>query len=125
MGFWLFELAMDLLIPAVLIVFGRRFLRHPPKEINAAYGYRTTMSMKNADTWRFAHEYCGRLWLRLGIALAPLSAAPLLFVLGRDKNTIGITCVAVCVVQIVLVLLTIVPTERALRKNFDRFGRRK
>ncbi len=125
MGFWFYALAMDLLIPAVMICFGRRFLRRPPEDINAVYGYRTSMSMKNRDTWRFAHEYCGRLWLRVGIAAAPVSVIPLLCVLGRDTDTVGITCVAVCGVQIAVMLLTIVPTERALRKNFDQFGRRK
>lgn len=125
MGFWLFELAMDLLIPAVMILFGRKFLRDPPREINASFGYRTDMSMKNAETWRFAHEYCGKLWLRVGLVMLVPSAVPLVCVLGRDKNTVGLVCVAVCGVQIVLMLLTIVPTERALRRRFDRYGRRK
>ncbi len=125
MGFWFYALAMDLLIPAVMILFGRKFLRDPPREINASFGYRTAMSMKNADTWRFAHEYCGRLWLRGGLILLVPSAVPLLCVLGRETDTVGITCAAVCGVQIAVMLLTIVPTERALRKRFDRYGRRK
>ena len=125
MGFWVFAMAMDLLIPAVMICFGRRFLRRPPKDISAVYGYRTTMSMKNRDTWRFAHKYCGRLWLRIGIAAAPVSVIPLLCVLGRDTDTVGITCAAVCGAQVALMLLTILPVERALRKRFDSFGRKK
>ena len=24
-------------------------------------GYRTSMSMKNKDTWEFAHKYCGKV----------------------------------------------------------------
>ena len=47
MAFWLFLTAMDLLIPAIMVGFGRRFLKHPPKTINALYGYRTARSMKN------------------------------------------------------------------------------
>lgn len=125
MGFWFYALAMDLLVPAVMILFGRRFLRDPPKEINATFGYRTDMSMKNAETWRFAHEYCGRLWLRVGLILLAPSAVPLLCVLGRETDAVGITCAAVCGVQIAVMLLTILPVERALRKNFDQFGRRK
>ena len=27
--------------------------------------------MKNQDTWLFAHQYCGRLWLRWGLVLLP------------------------------------------------------
>ena len=39
--------------------------KYPPKEINGIIGYRTTMSRKNMDTWKFAHDYCGKLWLKL------------------------------------------------------------
>ena len=46
MGFWLFMLIMDLLIPAVMIGFGIYFSSRVPKEINEVFGYRTTMSKK-------------------------------------------------------------------------------
>ena len=39
MGFWIFMLVMDLLIPLTMAFFGKRFLKKPPKEINAMYGY--------------------------------------------------------------------------------------
>lgn len=51
----------NLLIPVVVIVTGRIMWKHYPKNINGLVGYRTTRSMKNMDTWRFANEYCGRL----------------------------------------------------------------
>ena len=53
-AFWIFVLAMDLLLPGVMIGFGREFMKNPPKEINPGYGYRTAMSSKNQDTWDFA-----------------------------------------------------------------------
>ena len=51
MGFWIFMFMTTLLIPVMMIVFGLIFLKNPPKEINWAYGYRTSMSMKNQETW--------------------------------------------------------------------------
>ena len=33
MAFWLFLTAMDLLIPAIMVGIGTRFLKHPPKTI--------------------------------------------------------------------------------------------
>ena len=59
MGFWIFMLIMDLLLPFTMIGFGRYFMKKAPKEINSVFGYRTSMSMKNKDTWKFAHKYCG------------------------------------------------------------------
>ena len=59
MGFWLFMLLFVLLIPLTMIYFGRRFFREPPASINAAFGYRSTMSMKNQETWKLARTVCG------------------------------------------------------------------
>ena len=50
MGFWIFMLIMDLLLPFTMIGFGRYFMKKAPKEINSVFGYRTSMSMKNKDT---------------------------------------------------------------------------
>ena len=62
MGFWIFMLIMDLLIPFTMIGFGKMFLKKAPDQINYVFGYRTSMSMKNQDTWVFAHHYCGKIW---------------------------------------------------------------
>ncbi len=124
-AFWLFMLCADLLVPAVMIGFGRMFLKNPPQNINDSFGYRTKRSMKNQDTWDFAHQYCGRLWYRCGLILLLPSVAPLLFVLGRDIGVIGNTGLIVTAVQLVVMLGTIFPVERALKRTFDERGRRR
>ena len=53
MGFWIFMLACDLLIPVTMIGFGAYFQKGGPKEINGAFGYRTKRSMKNKEIWEF------------------------------------------------------------------------
>lgn len=83
------------------------------------------MSMKNQDTWQFAHRYCGKLWVRLGSVVLPLSVISLLFVLGKKIETIAIAGTVICFAQLVLLLGSIIPTEIALRKNFDANGTRK
>ena len=123
--FWLFTLATDLLIPLVMIGLGRMFLHRPPKTINSGFGYRTTMSMKNQDTWQFAHHYCGKLWFWFGMILLPLSVLPLLFVLGKEIGTIGRVGTVICFAQVVPMVGTIVPTELALKKTFDKNGKRR
>lgn len=125
LGFWLFMLVMDLLVPAVMIVFGRLFVNKAPQNINYAFGYRTAMSMKNQDTWQFAHQYCGKLWLRLGWILVPVSAIPMLLVIGRDIETVANVGLVVSFLQLVPLVGSIIPTELALKKVFDKNGRRK
>ena len=122
-AFWLFMLCADLLVPAVMIGFGRMFLKNPPRNINASFGYRTAMSMKNQDTWDFAHQYCGRLWYRCGLVMLPLSVVPLLFVLSRDIGVIGNRGLIVAGVQLAVMLGTVFPVERALKRTFDERGR--
>ena len=56
MAFWVFMLIMGLLIPLTMVGFGKLFLTRAPKNINMVFGYRTVMSMKNRDTWEFAHK---------------------------------------------------------------------
>lgn len=125
MGFWIFMMIMDLLVPVTMIGFGACFLKQAPGTINWAFGYRTEMSMKNKDTWEFAHNYIGKLWYRIGLILLPFSVIPMLFVLGKDKDTIGNLGAAITMLQLVLLIVPIFPTERALKKTFDKRGNRR
>ena len=125
MGFWIFMLLMDLLIPLTMIGFGKFFLTKVPKNINAVFGYRTTMSMKNRDTWEYAHKYCGKLWFRCGLVLLPLSVIPLIFVLDGSIDEIGIVGGVVSAIQLVPFVGSIFPTEAALKRTFDKNGLRR
>lgn len=124
MGFWLYCAAMCLLIPGVMLYFGWHFLNRPPKNINSMYGYRTSRSMKNQQTWDFAHQVCGKLWFRAGAVMLPLSLLAMLPVLGRDMEAVGIWCIPVVGVQLVVMIATIFPVEKALKRKFDKYGRR-
>lgn len=125
MGFWIFMLMMDLLIPLTMISFGRYFMAAAPKEINSAFGYRTSMSMKNQDTWKFAHRYCGKLWFISGLVLLPLSVAALFLTLGKGTNVIGSTGAAICLMQLIPLVGSVISTEIALKKTFDENGNRR
>ncbi len=125
MGFWIFMLAMVLLIPAIMIFFGRYFIKRAPKNINYLFGYRTNFSMKNEETWKFSHNYIGNVWYKWGLLLLPVSVLALVFVIGKDEDTIGVLGTVITVVQIIPILASIVLTERALKNNFDEEGNRK
>ena len=125
MGFWIYMLAMDLLIPLIMTGFGWYFSGRAPKKINPVLGYRTAMSMKNQDTWEFAHRHSGRIWKICGLILLPVTVVPMLFVIGGDEGTVGTVGGIVCGVQLAVLIGSIFPTERALRKNFDKEGNRR
>lgn len=125
MGFWVFMLAMLLFIPLVMIGFGHRFLRGAPKKINYIYGYRTTMSMKNRDTWEFAHRYAGKIWWRTGWVTLVVTIIFMLFLWGRDTDKIGWYGGLFNLGQILPLVFGIYPTEKALRRTFDKDGNRR
>ena len=125
MGFWIFMLAMNLLFPLIMIVMGRYFMKKSPKEINYIFGYRTNMSMKNKDTWDFAHNYFGKRWFRLGWLLIPISVIPMLFVIGKGEDIIGTVGMVVMVIDLILLIAPIFSTERALKKIFDKDGNKR
>ena len=124
MLFWIFMLLMDLLMPLVMIILGHCFAKKPPRKINAAFGYRTAMSMKNKDTWEFAHKYFGKIWEAFGWFLLLVSAVIMFFALGKGITMVGIIGGAVSAVQLVVVIGTLLFTEIVLKKNFDKNGKR-
>ena len=122
MGFWIFMLIVNLMITLSMIGFGYLFSKKPPKNINFVYGYRTSMSMKNSDTWTFAHHYCGKLLHRWGIIVLLVSIVAMCFLIGKDIDTIGKIGAIICFVQMIPLIGVIFPTERALRRTFDKNG---
>lgn len=122
---WTLCFITNLLIPLTMIFFGKAFSKKAPENINSIFGYRTNMSMKNQETWDFAHKYFGVLWLRAGLAILPFAVIPMLCVLKKDVGVIGVTGEVTALWELLAMLIPIIPTEKALRKNFDKNGNRK
>lgn len=122
MWFWWFMFICDLLIPFLMIICGRMMWKHSPKRINGIAGYRSKRSMKNMDTWKFAHDYCGRLWWKIGWVMLIPSAAIHVPFYNKSENAIGVMGGVLCTVQCLALILSIIPTERALKKNFTEEG---
>lgn len=115
----------DLLIPILMIVGGNMMWKHAPKKINGVIGYRTARSMKNIDTWKFAQDYCGRLWRKIGWAILIPSAAIHFPFYYSSEDTVGTVGAILCTIQCVVLVASIFPTERALKRAFTDEGVRK
>jgi len=108
-----------------MIIWGWLFMKKPPQTINYIYGYRTTMSMKNKDTWNFAHKHCGKIWYYVGMILLPLSISVMFFYIGSEVGTIGTIGGILVGIQTLILITSILPTSIALHKQFDKDGKRK
>ncbi len=78
--------------------------------------------MKNMDTWKFAHEYAGKLWWKLGMILIVPTILVHLPFYGADDDTIGFFSIIVMIVQLIVLIVSILPTEKALKQNFNEDG---
>ena len=117
--------ATILLIPAVMIILGAFFRNQAPKDINYVFGYRTARSMKNEETWKFAHSLLGKIWFKCGLVILVISFVLMLFVLEKSEDTVGNFGMIITFAQLGSLLLSIVPVEKALKENFDNDGNRK
>ncbi len=124
MADWFGMVFVVILIPVIMIICGKHYTNKAPKTINHFVGYRTERSMKNNETWKFAHNYVGKLLFKMGLILLPVSVLPMIFVRGRIEE-IGTLGAIISTIQIFPFLISMLLTEKALKDNFDKEGNRK
>ena len=125
MWFWWFMFVCNMMYSILMIVAGWFMWKHCPKKINSVVGYRTKRSMINVDTWQFAHENCGKRWWIIGwIMLIPTILIQIPFY-GKGEDGVGIIGLVICVVECTILIVSILPTEKALKETFTDEGVRK
>ena len=124
-AYWIFMLVMSLLIPATMLFYGWMFLKAPPENISSSYGYRSPRSMKNRETWQFAHAYCGRLWFRTSWGVLAVSILWVVFTVRGSVDEMGFSTCILVGLQMIPFLAAIPLTERALKREFDDLGRKR
>ncbi len=113
-------------VPITMYFAGKMMKNNPPKSINGIYGYRTTMSRKNMDTWLFAHDHAGRVWEKVGkmmMIITGIIHIPLYFV--DNEDVLAISGLILTMIQLIVLILSVIPTEKALKENFNADGTRK
>ncbi len=122
--FW-FIVVCDIMIPFMMILAGYIMWKHTPKKINHFIGYRTSRSMQNTDTWKFAHEHCGKRWLVIGLVMLLPSIAVHIPFYESSENALGVVCIIAMAIQLVALIASIFSTEKALKYTFHDDGIRK
>ena len=122
MWFWWFILLCDCSIPLIMMITGRRIRYHCPKKIHGIIGYRTKRSMKNMDTWKFAHAHAGNLWWELGIGLFVPTLLIHIPFYGASDNALGSVSTVLIAVQLSILIGSVYQTEAALSQAFNEDG---
>ena len=125
MGIWFMMLGFNLLIPALILVAGRLMHKNAPKTVNWIIGYRTAMSVKNEDTWAFAHKIAGDFWWKWGWVTLVVAIVAMLLVLGRSVEVVSAAGGILMFLELIPVIAVIPHTEKVLKKTFDKDGNRR
>ena len=121
---WIYFISVGLIIPVIMIIAGIISVKIPPKR-NYFAGYRTRMAMKNQDTWAFAQNYFGKLWYIVGLFLLIPSVIVIVLLLFNIISNGASWGLAFMGIQFIIMFITIIFTEKALRANFDKDGNRR
>ena len=116
---------VNLIIPAVMLFGGYMMKTCPPRNISCWVGFRTALSMKNADTWAFAHACCGRVWWKAGWISLALSVLGQLPFAKAGEETLETLALVMVLAQSFMLLGTVVYVQRELKLMFDERGRRR
>ncbi len=111
-------LISNLSIGAILLLVALIFKAVPPKKINWFYGYRTTRSMKNQETWNAGNRIAAQGLLILALIQLVFGACSTVFF--EDERALDWTT-GFMLVGIIIMLLVI---ELKLRSLFDKDGKR-
>lgn len=116
---------VDLLIPVIIIFSGLLMKYRPPKKVNSFIGYRTSMSRLNMNTWKFAHDLCGRIWIKVGIIMFIFSLIIQIPFLFLNNNILDAVSIILEMSQLIIIIIASLPVEKALNDHFDKNGNRK
>ena len=122
-GFVTYLVLMGCVIPTAMIFCGIGFVRHPHEKINNLSGYRTYRSRLSQETWDFAQKHSGLIWIKWGSVML-LPSLLLAWYAAAVKGDYFLN-LYLCFAQISLLILSLFPTEWALKREFDEYGRRK
>ncbi len=109
-----------LLIGPLMLVISLIFLYFPPKKINLIYGYRTTLSMKNQDTWKEANKRSIHMMLLVSALTCTLQLIGIVF--NINQETTILYSIGFIVASLIIGVIVI---EKKLKAIFDKDGNRK
>ena len=125
MGIWIMNSMIALLMPVILMIVGAVFHKSPPKKSNGVYGYRTTRSRKNQDTWDFSQKYAGELFWKIGWISVFVSVVECIVLWFLPELGQGILISIVLVMEMAALFVVIGMVEKKLKETFDDNGIRR
>lgn len=109
----------------IFLVGGYSLRKTAKRKINHVIGYRTSLSMKNEDTWAFANDELGKIWIKIGWFIVPFTILFNVVFAFVKLNCYEMVCVLFVIGEIVVLFITRAIVESKMRRTFNRDGSRK
>ena len=107
-----------LLTPVAMLLVGILWKVHPPKYGAGGLAYRTELSSRNEETWKFAHSHISSLWIRLGVLLGLVSGGMMVYF----KENYSSLVLWVVGGEMVFLCISAFLVDTALKHGFDENG---
>tara|TARA_B110000467_G_scaffold150755_1_gene158501 strand:+ start:1491 stop:1832 length:342 start_codon:yes stop_codon:yes gene_type:complete len=107
-----------LLTGPLMLVISYLYIKQPPKKVNALYGYRTSFSMKNEETWKEGNRYNAQFLFKLSLGICTVQ------IIGYLLLDSGFDILTAVVFLVAGLLYSIRKTEKHLHSVFDKEGKR-
>ena len=107
-----------LLLGPLMLLISYIFAKYPPKKINDLYGYRTQRSMRNQDCWDFANRHYIRLMWKISLITCVFQA------LGVILLNEEVALLTATIILVTTLIYSVYLTEKALKKTFDKEGKK-
>lgn len=122
MELWTILFISNHVVPIIMLLYGILFYKKVPIKINSVFGYRTRRSMKNQRTWKFANNFCGKIFIIVGSTTLLFAFGVMMLLTDNAENSICIIGLLVTLVEIGVLVFTFFSTELALIDKFDKYG---
>lgn len=110
------------LIAPLIIFFSGLLLRLKKIDRNYLFGYRTSLSMKNDLTWKYANTNLGKIWSVYGAILLIISIVLCIYLYKKNEKLDSIYILLLIFLQLVFVIISIIFMEIKMNKKFDKEG---
>lgn len=125
MVFWISVFLFTIAIPLAMLVFGILFIRAAFVGFSANIAYRSRRSRRSKATWSYANKMVGSMLIVFGSIMLPIYSIIMLLTYKGNESFIGLYGGILILCSIIPVLISFLPVEGLLKKNFDIYGKRK
>lgn len=119
----LIQIVIAVLIPAAMIVCGRRLGKNIPEYDSRGFAFKTRAAKLSEEAWIYGNKLFANMLFTTGINVIIVAALFMMVaVLAADANGWMLACV-MAVIEAVSVLLPVIVTNRMILMNYDENGK--